>query len=152
MKRKGKRKLQCSLSEIDWIRLGLAICLAIFWLVVITAICKIVGNAQEPPESPYGDYIKVKTTAYCPCKKCCGKWADGGTTASGRKAVEGLTVASNKYYGKDILLYNEDFELIGIYECMDTGTDGIDIYMDSHQRALEFGVHYYHIQVIDGVG
>ena len=32
---------------------------------------------------------------------------------------------------------------------MDTGTDGIDIYMDSHQRALEFGVHYYHIQVID---
>lgn len=152
MKENGKRKLSELLGETGWIRLGLAISTAIFVLIAITAICKIVGNAQEPPESPYGDYIRVKATAYCPCEKCCGKWADGGTTASGRKAVEGLTVASNTYYGKGILLYDEDLELIGIFECMDKGTKGIDIYMDSHERAKEFGVHYYYIQVIDGVG
>ena len=152
MKEERKEEWKKKLERVDWLKLGIAICLAIFWLVAITAICKIVSNAQEPPESPYGDYIRVKATAYCPCSKCCGKWADGGTTASGRQAVEGLTVASNTYYGKGILLYNEDFELIGIYECMDKGTKGIDIYMDSHDRALEFGVHYYYIQVIDGVG
>ena len=30
---------------------------------------------------------RVLTTAYCPCAKCCGKWADG-TTALGRDVHE----------------------------------------------------------------
>lgn len=109
-------------------------------------------NAAEPSvlENTYGDYIPVKATAYCSCKKCCGK--DDGITASGRKAIEGLTVASNTYYGKGIYLYDENMDLVGIYECMDKGTDGIDVYIDSHQRAREFGIRYYYIQVIDAVG
>lgn len=152
MKEEKREEWKKKLERVDWLKLGLAICLAIFWLVVITAICKIVGRAHNAPESPYGDFIPVKATAYCACKKCCGKWADGGTTASGRKAIEGLTVASDTYYGKGILLYDEYFTLIGIYECMDKGTKGIDIYMDSHQQAKEFGVHNYYIQLIDGVG
>ena len=35
-----------------------------------------------------------KITAYCPCKKCCGK--SDGITASGVKAIEGITVAMDK--------------------------------------------------------
>lgn len=161
------------LRKIDWMKVIIMVALLIFWIIVGVCVYKITTNAdveecaftkctrnqeekEEPKsqvlEDPYGKFIRVKTTAYCACSKCCGKWADGGTTASGRKAVEGLTVASNTYYGKGILLYDENMNLIGIYECMDKGTKGIDVYMDSHQRALEFGIHYYYIQVIDAIG
>lgn len=139
------------LKKLDWLKIVIALLLIIFWLIVGTLIVN-AKSADESLKDPYGEFIRVKTTAYCPCAECCGRWADGGTTASGRQAVEGLTVASNKYYGKGILLYDEERNLIGIYECTDKGTDGIDIYMDSHQRAKEFGVHYYYIQLIDGVG
>lgn len=105
---------------------------------------------EEVFENPYGEPFQIKTTAYCSCAECCGH--DHGITKSGRLAVEGLTVASNLYYGKTVILYDEDMNYIGIYECMDTGTDGLDIYMDSHEAALEFGVHYYYIQVVDAVG
>lgn len=106
--------------------------------------------SKEVPENPYGEPFQIKTTAYCSCSKCCGH--SHGITKSGRPAAVGLTVASNLYYGKTIVLYDEDMNFIGIYECMDTGTEGIDIYMDSHQSALEFGVRYYYIQVVDAVG
>lgn len=106
--------------------------------------------SEEVFENPYGEPFQVKCTAYCKCVDCCGH--EHGITKSGRTAVEGLTVASNLYYGKTIILYDENMNYIGIYECMDTGTDGLDIYMDSHEAALEFGAHYYYIQVVDTVG
>lgn len=106
--------------------------------------------SEEVFQNPYGEPVQIKTTAYCSCVKCCGH--DHGITKSGRPAVEGLTVASNLYYGKTIILYDENMNYIGTYECMDTGTDGLDIYMDSHEAALEFGVHYYYIQAVDAVG
>ncbi|WP_371079079.1 3D domain-containing protein, partial [Salmonella enterica] len=36
----------------------------------------------------------VEVTAYCPCKRCCGKWS-GGPTASGKMPKQGVTVACN---------------------------------------------------------
>ncbi|MDP4152864.1 MAG: hypothetical protein Q8865_05400 [Bacillota bacterium] len=40
---------------------------------------------------------KFTVTAYCPCKKCCGKWSDSlnPITASGAPAVEGVTVGAD---------------------------------------------------------
>lgn len=106
--------------------------------------------SEEVFENPYGEPFQIKATAYCSCTECCGH--DHGITKSGRPAIEGLTVASNLYYGKTIVMYDEDMNFLGFYEVMDTGTDHIDIYMESHEAALEFGVHYYYIQVIDAVG
>lgn len=106
--------------------------------------------SEEVFENPYGEPFQIKTTAYCSCVGCCGH--DHGITKSGRPAVEGLTVASNLYYGKTIVLYDEDMNFLGFYEVTDTGTDHIDIYMERHEAALEFGVHYYYIQVVDAVG
>jgi len=28
--------------------------------------------------------LRMRVTAYCPCEKCCGKWADGMTASAGR--------------------------------------------------------------------
>lgn len=100
--------------------------------------------------SPYGEFIQIKTTAYCSCKVCCGH--EHGITRSGRTAKEGLTVASDTYYGKTVILYDEKMNFLGIYECMDTGVEHLDIYMESHEKAQEFGVHYYYIQAVDAVG
>lgn len=111
---------------------------------------EILESCTSATSSPYGEPVQIKTTAYCSCKACCGH--NHGITKSGRPAKEGLTVASNTYYGKTIVLYDEDMQYIGIYEVMDTGTDGLDIYMDSHKKALEFGEHDYYIQAVDAVG
>jgi len=82
-----------------------------------------------------------KLTAYCPCVKCCGK--TDGITASGAKAVEGITVAADTSvlpFGTKIIIDGHE------YTVQDRGGavkgNKIDVYFDSHQRAIEFGVQY----------
>lgn len=52
------------------------------------------NKAVEPQVIRNNKSSKYVITAYCPCVKCCGK--NDGITASGVKAVEGVTVAMNK--------------------------------------------------------
>ena len=87
---------------------------------------------------------KYKLTAYCACKKCCGK--TDGITASGVKAVEGVTVAADTRvlpFGTKIII--DDHE----YIVQDRGGaikgNRIDVYFDSHYDALKFGVQYKEI-------
>lgn len=92
-----------------------------------------------------------RASAYCKCEKCCGKWATlngGGITASGTKVQEGRTVA---VYPKQIPLGTEVYiEGMGTYIAEDTGSaikeNCIDIYFDSHEEALEFGVKYLNVE------
>ena len=77
-------------------------------------------------------------TAYCPCMKCCGK--SDGITASGEKAVEGVTVAADT----NILPFGTKVIIDGnTYIVQDRGGaikgNRIDLYFDSHQEALNFG-------------
>ena len=81
-----------------------------------------------------------KLTAYCACIKCCGK--SDGITASGAKAVEGVTVAADTRFpfGTKIIIDGHE------YTVQDRGGavkgDKIDIYFNSHTEALKFGVQY----------
>ena len=79
-----------------------------------------------------------KITAYCPCKKCCGK--SDGITASGEKAVEGITVAMDKSIPFGTKIYIDG---VGERIVQDRGGaikgNRIDLYFDSHQEALNFG-------------
>lgn len=79
-----------------------------------------------------------KITAYCPCKKCCGK--SDGITASGEKAVEGVTVAMDKSIPFGTKIYIDG---VGERIVQDRGGaikgNRIDLYFDSHQEALNFG-------------
>lgn len=77
-------------------------------------------------------------TAYCPCEKCCGK--SDGITASGEKAIEGVTVAADT----DVLPFGTKVIIDGnTYTVQDRGGaikgNRIDLYFDSHQEALNFG-------------
>ena len=49
-------------------------------------------------------------TAYCPCTKCCGK--SDGITASGEKAVEGVTIAADTNilpFGTKVIIDGNEF-------------------------------------------
>lgn len=84
-----------------------------------------------------------KTTAYCNCKRCCGRWA-GGPCANGRMPEEGRTVACGSLpLGTHIMINGHE------YVVEDRGVRGkhIDIYMDSHGRALQHGVQYADVYV-----
>jgi len=78
-------------------------------------------------------------TAYCPCKKCNGKWV-GKPTASGTWYESGRTIAVDTRVipmGSKVMIDGN------IYTAEDTGSaikgKRIDIYMDTHSTALHFG-------------
>lgn len=98
-------------------------------------------------------YMKVEATAYCPCSICCGKYADG-YTATGIKAVEGRTCAVDPNViplGSRIWIPSLNLTLVA----EDTGAvikgNIIDIYMDKHQEALNFGRQELEIYVLERV-
>ncbi len=80
-----------------------------------------------------------KLTAYCACSKCCGKWASG-YTASGTLATQGRTVAAgnNLPFGTKLLINGNVYTV----EDRGVGNGTIDIFFNSHQEALKFGVKY----------
>jgi 3D (Asp-Asp-Asp) domain-containing protein len=83
---------------------------------------------------------KIHTiTAYCACVKCCGRWADG-VTASGTKPVQGRTAAMNGVpFGTILHIPEVGWRVVEDRMAM-RYSDRIDIYFDSHEDALQFGI------------
>lgn len=88
-----------------------------------------------------------KITAYCSCAKCCGK--STGRTASGTQATAGRTVAApaNFAFGTKLNIGGQ------IYTVEDRGGaikgNKIDIYVNSHAAALQWGVRYLPVSVVE---
>lgn len=97
------------------------------------------STAGDRLENASGKYLgNFKLTAYCNCAVCCGRWA-GGPTASGKMPVQGRTIATG------VLPFGTKLNIGGkIYTVEDRGTPygHIDIYMERHADAEEFGVRY----------
>lgn len=104
-------------------------------------------------ESEYISLGEYKLTAYCACEKCCGAYAkdrpvdkDGNTivyTASMAEAREGVTVAADTSvhpFGTVLLIDGNE------YTVQDRGGKvkgkHVDIYFDSHEEAMAFGLQY----------
>lgn len=85
------------------------------------------------------------TTAYCPCKKCCGNYSYEvtgkiNTTASGTNPKSSHTIAADI----SILPFGTEVLIDGIiYTVEDTGSGvkgkHIDIYFDNHNEAVNYG-------------
>lgn len=84
------------------------------------------------------------TSAYCSCSKCCG-WSTG-ITASGAKATGWYTLAAGSGYKIGTVIYIPAFANKpngGWFVVQDRGgaisNNKLDVYMDSHSQALQFG-------------
>lgn len=102
----------------------------------------VVQTMATPYEEPELVSLGTFTVyAYCPCETCCGQWS-GGPTASGVMPEEGRTVAADW----DVLPAGTEIYIDGVgwrtVEDTGSGINGnkLDLYMDSHQDALEWGV------------
>lgn len=109
--------------------------------------------AEDNPPEEYVKKIEVTATAYCLCKKCCGKTPDNpnyGCTHSGLKIVPGSGMKVIAVDPKIIPLNSKVYVegLNGAWDyghavAADTGSAikelKIDLYMDTHTEALEWG-------------
>lgn len=106
--------------------------------VVLPSVVVLPRNDPQEARETRTDVFTV--TAYCPCEKCCGAYANG-YTATGAKATQGVTVAADAA----VLPMGTEIELDGhTYTVQDTGGaikgNRLDLYFDSHEDALRWGV------------
>ena len=100
----------------------------------------LIPSKEETEETTPKSLGVFKLTAYCACGKCCGK--SNGITASGAKAVEGVTVAADTRFpfGTKLIIGGHE------YTVQDRGGsvkgNRIDVFFSSHQSAINFGVQY----------
>lgn len=112
------------------------------------------GSAVLDIGEPIGEFT---LTAYCPCSRCCGKWANG-ITSTGTTATEGRTVAVDPHvipYGSSVTIYFAD-GTSHTYTAEDCGgairENRIDVFFDDHQAAREFGVQTAYVYMEENNG
>lgn len=107
-------------------------------ILLILAPCGVLDGrtGAEPPI--------YRVSAYCPCERCCGVWADG-ITASGHVIKPGdRFVAADKRFE-----FGQMFVIPGYGRVPVLDRGGaikgfrLDLYFDTHQEALRWGVKYY---------
>jgi 3D (Asp-Asp-Asp) domain-containing protein len=97
------------------------------------------------------DYLgEFKITAYCHCEECCGK--SDGLTFTGSIATPNRTIAVDPNIiplGSEVMIDGQ------IYIAEDVGGsikgNRIDIYMTDHQQALNYGVQYKNVSILEEV-
>jgi 3D (Asp-Asp-Asp) domain-containing protein len=98
--------------------------------------------------------VRMRVTAYCPCPRCCGRFADG-VTACGHVIMRGdhLAAADKKYpFGTEIIVpgYNDDQPI----KVLDRGGaikgNRLDILFSSHTQAVRWGVRYIEVKIKTG--
>ncbi len=166
---RDRNRRQATVIRVQWlIILALIVALAVALLAqrpaeaispepaITAALDPIVTIAPTPEPEPdptpaLVELGELKLTAYCPCEKCCGKdEADPyyGITASGARATANHTIAVDPRVipmGSEVVINGRT------YVAEDVGgaikENRIDIYFDSHQEALTFGVQYATVYV-----
>ena len=108
------------------------------------------GDAQAVRPVSLGEF---KLTAYCPCEKCCGKWAyerpNGVVYGSiGEELKEDYSIAVDP----SVIPYRTEVVINGnMYKAQDCGGaikgNRIDVFFEDHNDALEFGVQYAEVFV-----
>jgi 3D (Asp-Asp-Asp) domain-containing protein len=110
-------------------------------------------NNSKPQSEPSDGWrtVRMRVTGYCPCAKCCGKYADG-ITASGHKIQPGdVFVAADKRYAFGTEMVIEGYNDGEPVKVLDRGGaiqgNKLDAFFHTHQEALEWGVRYVDVKV-----
>ena len=114
---------------------------------VVTPVVKVA------PQRPATRTIRMLVTAYCPCKKCCGKFSDN-VTASGKNVYSNrsMFVAADTR----LLKFGTMLSIPGYYGAravpvLDRGSRirgrRLDVFFLSHRRARKWGSRYLDVKV-----
>lgn len=85
-----------------------------------------------------------RVTYYCACLDCCS--GGFGRTASGTIPVEGRTIAVDPGqipYGTHVIINGHEY----VAEDTGVGVNQIDVFVNSHEYALQLGLDYYDVYV-----
>jgi 3D (Asp-Asp-Asp) domain-containing protein len=131
-----------------------------FRVLVFSLILGLLSSCVASYESRVYAYktVKMRTTGYCPCQKCCsweytwyfmpvykkgplkGKYKKVGYCADGTKAHYGVIAADTRYYPIGTIMYIKGY---GYGVVHDRGGaikgDHIDLYFPTHEQALKWG-------------
>jgi len=118
---------------INWIGLTAVVCVPSF----------IAGAAYRQTDSTSAEWqtVPMRVTAYCPCSKCCGQYADGITAfvaADKRHSFGTEMVVPGYSEGRAVKVLDRGGAIKG---------NRLDVFFHSHQQALEWGVQYLDVQV-----
>lgn len=94
-----------------------------------------------------------KITAYCHCKKCCGK--SNGITASTKRARYGYIACNWLKFGTKVRI-----EGLGVFTVADRGAVSLfgdkehrikhlDVYYPTHKQAKKFGTKYLKVEILN---
>ena len=102
------------------------------------------GGTEDPVLTPLGVFT---ITFYCPGPCCCGEWATG-CTASGVLATEWHTIATGERFPFGTRLYIDG---LGYFTVEDRGVDDntIDVFVNSHDEALNYGLQYMDVYLVN---
>lgn len=123
------------------------------WLVVILFILAAIFSVAEAMTKRQARGVSMRVTAYCPCAKCCGKYADG-VTANGHRIRPGEWFAAadkSLPFGTMIAIpgYN-DGRPVPVW---DRGGaikgDRLDVFFPTHKEALQWGVKQVEVSIIN---
>ena len=123
-----------------------------FVLFVCVFVCApSVLLAEGTDASSQWKIIQMRVTAYCPCEKCCGEWADG-VTANGHVIEPGdcFVAADGRFsFGTEMVI--EGYNSSKTVKVLDRGGaikgNKLDVFFHTHQGALEWGVRYIDVKV-----
>lgn len=106
-------------------------------------------SLSKPTRGSTGGYQTFSATAYCKCKKCCGRWSTS-PTASGTTPKQGRTIAVDT----NLIPMGSKVEIrgMGVFIAEDTGSaiKGriVDIYHNNHSDALKFGRQQIQLKIL----
>jgi 3D (Asp-Asp-Asp) domain-containing protein len=89
-------------------------------------------------------------TAYCPCTLCSSSW--NRTTATGTTAIAGRTIGVNPDvipYGSRIMINGHEYVAEDTGGAMRENPRVIDVFMESHEEALQFGRQNFEVFIIE---
>ena len=95
--------------------------------------------------------VRMRVTAYCPCRKCCGRYSDG-ITACGHKIQPGdYFVAADKKYPFGTEMTVAGYKNGQPVRVLDRGGvirgNRLDVFFHSHEKAIKWGVRYVDVKV-----
>lgn len=112
--------------------------------------------ATEQPSWPRTRKMRMLVTAYCPCRKCCGRFADG-KTASGKSVYTNgsmFVAADTKVVPMGMMLSVPGYHAGLPVPVLDRGRvikgNRLDVFFMSHQRAARWGARWLDVTVYLG--